>query len=166
MPVGFLITLGLIAIAMVASLWPPARSGPVGLATWLISAIGNESPFVAFYYMVASTFLAGFHGAEVWVGLGLAVAPFVGTTVLVRRSLRAAPAIEGALARDLGPNRREAGPVRSTAARPPWARVVFAPMPLFHLGVRRVSNISYGDAGRRNRLDLYQRRGGGSGGRC
>jgi acetyl esterase/lipase len=37
-------------------------------------------------------------------------------------------------------------------------------MPLFHSGVRRISNISYGDAGRRNRLDLYRRRGSGSGG--
>ena len=30
--------------------------------------------------------------------------------------------------------------------------------------MRRISNLSYGDAGRRNRLDLYRRRGGGSGG--
>jgi acetyl esterase/lipase len=30
--------------------------------------------------------------------------------------------------------------------------------------VKRISNLSYGDAGRRNRLDLYRRRRGGSGG--
>jgi acetyl esterase/lipase len=40
---------------------------------------------------------------------------------------------------------------------------VFAPLPLFHPGVRRFRNLSYGDAGRRNRLDLYRRRGGGAG---
>jgi acetyl esterase/lipase len=163
-PVGFLITLGLIALAMAASLWPPARSGPVGLATWLVSAIVNESPFLAFYYVLASTLLAGLHGARLWVALGLAAAPFVGTPVLVRRSLRAAPAIEEALERDLGSDWEPAGAVPSIAARPRWARAVFAPVPVFHPGVRRVSNISYGDAGRRNRLDLYQRRGGGSGG--
>ena len=39
-----------------------------------------------------------------------------------------------------------------------------APLPLFHPGVRRIANLSYGDAGRRNRLDLYRRRRGGSGG--
>jgi acetyl esterase/lipase len=37
-------------------------------------------------------------------------------------------------------------------------------VPLLHPGVRRVSNQSYGDAGRSNRLDLYRRRGGASGG--
>ena len=41
---------------------------------------------------------------------------------------------------------------------------MFAPLPLFHPGVRRFRNLSYGDAGRRNRLDLYRRRRGGSGG--
>jgi acetyl esterase/lipase len=30
--------------------------------------------------------------------------------------------------------------------------------------VKRISNLSYGDAGRRNRLDLYRRHGGGTGG--
>jgi acetyl esterase/lipase len=41
---------------------------------------------------------------------------------------------------------------------------VFAPLPLFHPGVRRFRNLSYGDAGRRNRLDLYRPRGAASGG--
>jgi hypothetical protein len=46
-PLGFLITAGLVALGMAASLWRPARSGPLGLATWFISAIVNESPFPA-----------------------------------------------------------------------------------------------------------------------
>jgi acetyl esterase/lipase len=125
----------------------------------------NESPFPAFYYMGISAWLAfsNFHGAQVWVAVGLATAPFLGTPVLVRRSLRAAPAIERALDRDLSPRwRRAAG--KSIAASPPWARILLAPLPLFHPGVRRFRNLSYGDAGRRNRLDLYRRRRGGSGG--
>jgi acetyl esterase/lipase len=135
------------------------------MATWLVSAIVNESPFLAFYYMAVSALLvfSQFHGAQVWVAVGLAIAPFLGTPVLVRRSLRAAPAIEQALDRDLGPQwRRTAG--KPIPPSPPWARIVFAPLPLFHPGVRRFRNLSYGDAGRRNRLDLYRRRGGGSGG--
>jgi acetyl esterase/lipase len=154
-PVGFLITVGLMAVAMAASLWSPSRSGLLGPATWWISAIPNESPFLAFYWLGASTLLAfsqgDLHGAPVWVALGLAAATFVGTPVLVRRSLRAAPAIEQALDRSIAPS-------------PPWGRVLFAPLPLFHPGVTRIANLSYGDAGRRNRLDLYRRRrGGGSG---
>ena len=168
MPVGFLITAGLMALAMGASLWPRFRSGLVGVATWFVSAIPNESPFLAFYAMVASTLLAlsqgDLHGAQVWVAVGLAAAPFAGTPVLVRRSLRAAPAIEGALDRGLGPQWRHPGAVRSIARNPPWVRILFAPLPLLRPGVKRMSNLSYGDAGRRNRLDLYRRRSGGSGG--
>jgi acetyl esterase/lipase len=168
MPVGFLITAGLVALGMAASLWPPARSGLLGLLTWLVSATPNESPFLVFYWMGASTLLAfsqgDFHGTGVWAAVGLAAGSFASTPVLVRRSLRAAPAIEQALDRGLGPRWRHAGAGRSIAANPPWGRILLAPLPLFHPGVRRISNVSYGDAGRRNRLDLYRRRGGGSGG--
>ncbi|HJS97048.1 MAG TPA: alpha/beta hydrolase [Solirubrobacteraceae bacterium] len=154
------------AAGMAASLWPPSRSGLVGLATWLVSAIPNESPFLALYWIGASTLLAlaGLQGAQVWVAVGLALAPFVAALFLVRRSLRAAPAVERALDREVGPQWRDAGAGQSIAPNPPWARVLFAPLPLFHPGVRRIANLSYGEAGRRNRLDLYRRRGGGSGG--
>jgi acetyl esterase/lipase len=162
MPVGFLITVGLVAFGMAASLWPPSRSGMGGLLTWLISAIPNESPFLACYWLGASALLAfaqgNLHGAGTWIPVALAAATFAGTPVLVRRSLLAAPAIEHALDRDLGPEWRGTGGGRSIAARPPWARVLFAPIPLLHPGVRCISNVSYGDAGRRNRLDLYRQR--------
>ena len=160
-----MITVGLVAVGMAVSLWPPSRSGLPGVATWFVSAIVNESPFLAFYYMGISTWLAfsTFHRAQVGIAVGLATAPFVGTPVLLRRSLRAGPALEQALDRDLGPWwRHSAG--KSIRPKPPWARIVFAPLPVFHPGVKRVANLSYGDAGRRNRLDLYTRRGGGSGG--
>jgi acetyl esterase/lipase len=166
-PIGFLITVTLVALAMGASLWPPSRSGPLGLATWFISAITNESPFLAFYWLVASTWLASsqldLRQPGPWVALGLAATLFLGTPTLVRRSLRAAPAIEHALDRDLASGWRRAGRP-SIAARPPWARTVLAPLPVFHPGVRRTANLSYGDAGRKNRLDLYQRRRGGHAG--
>ena len=55
MPIGFLITLGLVALGMAVSLSPPARSGLGGLVTWLISAIPNESPFLALYWLAAFT---------------------------------------------------------------------------------------------------------------
>ena len=168
MPVGFLITAGLVALGMAVSLWPPARSGVLGLLTWLLSAIPNESPFLALYWLGASTLLAlsqgEFHGAWVWAAVGIAAASFAGAPVLIRRSLRAAPAIEQALDDAIGPRWRLAGAARSIATHPPWGRIVFAPLPLLHPGVMRIANLSYGDAGRRNRLDLYRRRGGGNGG--
>ena len=168
MPIGFLITGALVAIGMAVSLWPPSRSGLGGLLTWLISAVPNESPFLAFYWLGASTLLAfsqgNLRGVGVWVAVAIAVASFAGTPVLIRRSLRAAPAIERALDRGLGPGWRDPADAPSMTARPPWARVLLAPLPLFHPGVRRLSNLGYGAAGRRNRLDLYVRRAGGNGG--
>ena len=34
-------------------------------------------------------------------------------------------------------------------------RILLAPVPVLHRGVKRARNLSYGDAGRRNRLDVY-----------
>jgi acetyl esterase/lipase len=167
-PVGFLIGTLVVALGLAAALWPPARSGLLGVASWFLSALPNESPFLALYYLGASIVFTesqgDLHGAPVWIVLGLAAAVFCCAPVLVRRSLRAAPAIEQALDRAFGPRWRHAGPVRSIAQNLPWRRIVFAPLPLFHPGVRRISNLSYGDAGRRNRLDLYRRRDVAGGG--
>ncbi|HEY7148926.1 MAG TPA: alpha/beta hydrolase [Gaiellaceae bacterium] len=153
----------LVVFAVVVSVWPPSRSGLLGLVTWFVSAIPNESPFLAFYFLAASTLLGlsegDFHGAQVWVALGFAAVPLVGSPVLVRRSLRAGPAIEQALGDTFGPRRTGA-----VQASPPWARALFAPLPVFHPGVTRIANLSYGDAGRHNRLDVYRRRDGGAGG--
>src|SRR5262249_8269716 len=131
---------------MAASLRPPSRSGLLGLASWFVSAIPNESPFLAFYYMAASTLLvfSQFHGGQVWSAVAVAAAPFAGTPILVRRSLRAAPAIEEALDRAIGPRWRHAGAGQSISPNPPWGRILFAPLPLFHPGVRRIANLSYG----------------------
>jgi acetyl esterase/lipase len=167
-PVGLMITAGLVALGMAASLCPPARSGLLGLLTWLLSAIPNESPFLALYWLGASTLLAlsqgELHGAWAWAGVGLAAASFAGAPVLIRRSLRAAPAIAQALDDEIEPLWRDTVAAESIAPNRLWARILFAPLPLFHPGVTRISNLSYGDAGRRNRLDLYRRQAGGSGG--
>ena len=167
-PVGFLIGTAVVALAVAASLWPPSRSGLLGVASWFISAIPNESPFLALYFLGASTLFTysqgDLHGTPVWVALGLAAALFACTPILVRRSLRAAPAIEQAFDEAMGQRWRQARAARSITRNPPWRRILFAPLPLFHPGVMRISNIRYGDAGRSNRLDLYRRRGRGDGG--
>jgi hypothetical protein len=164
MPIGFLITQGIVALGMAASLWPPSRSGLLRVATWFVSAIVNESPFMAFYYMGISTWLAftNFHGAQVWLAVGVATAPFIGTPVLVRRSLRSPRHRAGARPEPRAALATPGWQVDQT--KPALGRIIFAPLPLSHFGVRRIANLSYGDAGRRNRLDLYRRRRGSSGG--
>jgi acetyl esterase/lipase len=79
----------------------------------------------------------------------------------LRRSLRTGPAIERAFDRDIGTEWRQAAAAAPIGANLPWWRVVLAPLPLFHPEVIRIPNLSYGDAGCRNRLDLYRRRRAG-----
>ena len=66
--------------------------------------------------------------------------------------------MEEALADGLGPGWREAiDPALASQLRRrlPWVRILVAPLPFLHRGVERTRNLSYGDAGRRNRLDVY-----------
>lgn len=124
MPAGFLITVGLVVVAPVVSVRPLGRSGPLGLVTWFRSAIANESPFLGFYYLALSTWLASpqrrFHGSGVWVAVGVAGAAWLlATPLLVRRSLRAAPAIEWALDHALGVGWRDEPDGRSIPGKPP-----------------------------------------------
>lgn len=161
MPVGFMFTALLVASGMAMAARPLSRSGLGGVVTWIVSALPNESPFLAFYWASVSTWLAfsqgNLHGPGAWTAVGLALASFALTPVITRRGLRAGPAIEGALDEGLGPGWRRAGTLESVGRTLPWARIVFAPLPLSHFGVKRISR-AYGDAGRRNRLDLYRAR--------
>jgi acetyl esterase/lipase len=162
MPVGYLITVALVALAMLLALVPRDRPAPLRTASWTLGSIVNESPFVAFYWILAATLLALAQGdldtPLGWVALGIAGVTFLGTPVLVRRGLAARPAVETALADGLGPAWRDAiDPALSAQFRHglPWVRILLAPLPFLHRGVARRRNLSYGDAGRRNRLDVY-----------
>ena len=163
MPIGYLITVVLMALAMLLALVPLGRPAALRTASWTLGSIVNESPFVAFYWILAATLLALAQGdldtPVGWVALAIAGVTFLGTPVLVRRSLAARPAVEAALADGLGPSWRDAiepplaGRLRS--GRLPWLRILLAPLPFVHRGVRQKRNVPYGDAGRRNRLDVY-----------
>ena len=168
MPIGYVLAVGVVGLGMALAVRPLGRSGWRGTISWLVSVVPSESPFVAFYWVTAVTLLAlaqGDLGSPVgWVGLGLAAVSFIGAPILVSRSLQARTAVDDAFVRALGPGWR-AGIERLPASRGlPWLRIVLAPVPLFRWNVRRIKNIAYGDAGRQNRLDVYRRRSGGSGG--
>jgi acetyl esterase/lipase len=165
MPIGYLIAVGIAAAGMLLALVPLRRSGRLGKLSWFVSAVPNESPFVAFYWVLAVTLLALAQGdldtPAAWAGLGVVCVSFVGAPVLVRRSLLARPALEEALDADLGPSWRSRLERTDAAPSPlPWARILFAPLPFFQWNVKRIANLSYGDAGRHNRLDVYRRRSG------
>src|SRR6478735_4677789 len=158
MPIGYLITVAVVALGMLLALRPVHRPPPLRTASWALGSIVNESPFVAFYWVLAATLLALAQGdletPVGWVGLGIACVTLLATPVLVRRSLAARPILEDGL----GPEWR--GGIDPTLASRfrrslPWVRILLAPVPVLHRGVKRARNLSYGDAGRRNRLDVY-----------
>jgi len=100
------------------------------------------------------------------VSLGIAVAATAGLVVVVLRAARARPVLDGALNEGLGAGWRtaiDAATALRLRRRPPWGRILFAPY-LMHRGdVERVANISYGDAGKLNQLDVYRPRAHPSG---
>lgn len=154
MPFGYLFTTMVIAwgtfFAIAAR--PPRRSKRSSLSYWFGFAL-NELPFLAFFWLLASTLLALGQGDLTTpiglVGLGIALAATAGLVVVVRRSLRARPTVEAALAESIGVDLR---------IRLPWARILFAPFTFRHRAVERLSDIRYGDAGRFSLLDVYRRR--------
>jgi acetyl esterase/lipase len=154
LPIGYLFTTVLVAwgtfFAVAAP--RPRRSRASSLSFWFGFFL-NELPFLAFLWLLASTLLALAQGdldtPIGCVGLGVALLATLGLVVIVRRSLRARPAVEHALNESLAADLR---------LRLQWARILFAPFTFRSRKVERISDLRYGDAGRRNLLDVYRRR--------
>lgn len=165
-PFGYLWTVLLLGWCTVFALAPPRprRSSPSNLS-YRFGFLVNELPFVALYSLFASTGLAVAEGdigsAVSWVALAVAVVTPAGLVVVVRRALRAGPAVEQALNDGLGAGWRtaiDAGLAAGLRRRLPWARILFTPLLVGRRDVERVANLRYGDAGKRNLLDVYRHR--------
>jgi acetyl esterase/lipase len=165
-PIGYLLTVLLMAWCTLFALAPPRprHTSPSNLGYWFGFLI-NELPFIAIWWLLASTLLAFSQGDVAspagWAAFGLAVLTTVGLVVLAWRGLRAGPAVDRALDEGLGAGWRTTVDARR---RRPWARILFWPFPVRPRQVERVANIAYGDAGRWNLLDLYRHRGHPAGG--
>ena len=163
MPAGYAITVGLYTAALLLSVAPLGRRGWRGVVSWFISAIPNESPFLAVYWVAVSTLLAFQQGASPgsawWLVAAFAAVSLLTAPVIVKRSLTARAVIERALADGLGPGwpgSRSAESLRSR--RLPWLRIVLLPLPVLRWDIRRKRNVRYGTGGRHNRLDIYRHR--------
>lgn len=138
-PVGFLAFTGLVALGTWFALFPTRR---LAMLSYWFALVLNELPFLAFTLLLASTLLAFGQGdidsPSGWAVVALAAATSVGLGVV---ALRVKPT------RDL-----------------PWAGILLAPLWVRRGDVRRIANLSYGSAGKRNLLDVYRRRDRPSGG--
>ena len=168
MPVGYLVGVALVALVTVVTLVPLRSAGNLSFRLGLLL---NEVPIVGFYWLLIDTSLAFAQGdintAGGWATVGLAALTTAGLGVVAWRGLRARPALEQAMAQALGANWRAAIDPELAARlrrRLPLARILLLPLSRRRLGVERVANLRYGDAGRRNLLDLYRHRARPSGG--
>jgi acetyl esterase/lipase len=170
-PIGYLVTTGLMAVLTLFALAPRRRrqASRSNLSYWL-GLLVNELPFVSFAWLAASTALA-FGQDDVdstvgWIAFGLAILATVGLVLVARRALQTGPTVDRALSDGLGSEWRTqldppmAGRLRR---RLPWGHIVLAPFFFRRRDVERLSNIRYGDAGSRNLLDVYRHRARPSG---
>jgi acetyl esterase/lipase len=158
MPIGYVMSVAVVAWCTLFAVRPPRlrHSSPSSRAFWF-GFLVNELPFVALAWLVAATVLAAVQGDLVTpvglVGLGLAIVAVAGIVVIVRRSLLAKPVLARALAdADVNSISDNDGSTR-------WARIVLWPFPTRGRQVARIADLTYGDAGRGNRLDVYRPRG-------
>ena len=165
MPTGYLTAVVIVALYTVLVLRAPRR--PVGLAraTFLMTHWVNEYPFIALVALTASTAIVLAQGdltsAGGWASLGVAVVTALGLLYVIRRAWSAGPVVADALAQQLegtwrAGDRGPTGPPRLSPGR--VLRDVVVPFPVRPRAVRRISNVAYGDAGKRNLMDLYRRR--------
>ncbi|MEU9201021.1 alpha/beta hydrolase [Streptomyces sp. NPDC048332] len=160
-PIGYAASTALIAWCTFFAVIAPRRPRPLAHLSFLFGMVLNEVPFLGIIVLAASTALAaaqgdlGSTGARATVAVAAAAA--VGLAVSAWRGLRTDQAVARALDEGLGTEWRDRVRIPLRRHRP-WVRIVLLPGMMRRRGVQRIPDISYGDAGRRNLLDVYLRR--------
>jgi acetyl esterase/lipase len=167
MPIGYLVGVLVVALPTLFAL-VPQRSVPN--LSFRLGLLINELPILGFYWLVIDTALAFVQGdintAGGWATVGLAALATAGLAVLAWRGPQARPALEQAMSEALGAGWRSAIDPELVAGlrrRLPLARILLLPLSRRRRDVERVADIAYGDAGRRNLLDVYRHRARPSG---
>lgn len=167
-PIGYLIQVLLFAwctyFVLAPSHWPrPLRSYRIFFEVF------NEVAFLALFLLVGSTLLA-FSEGDLTHPIGkltfvLALLVTGGLLLIIYRGLQAAPTINRALDDCLGEGCRASlpGKMKNRLQKSFTARALLGPFFLRRFDVQRIANISYGDAGERNLLDVYRSRSYSSG---
>ncbi|MEW2174869.1 alpha/beta hydrolase [Streptomyces sp. NPDC005406] len=161
LPMGYMASTALVAWCTFFAVVAPRRPRPLAHMSFLFGMVLNEVPFLGIIVLTASTALAaaqgdlGSTGARATVAVAAVAA--AGLAVSAWRGVHAHAAVTRALDEGLGAGWRNRVRVPLRRHRP-WVRIVLLPGFMRRRGVRRIPNISYGDAGRRNLLDIYRHR--------
>ncbi len=159
MPLGYLITVLLVAAATASALWPRATNGPHTTPSFALGTLGNEIPFTLTWYLIFATWLAWDAGdlasPASWAMAGLAALTVAGLAWIAWQSSRASRILETALDTTLGADRPRTNR-RHHRLRSAWALI--APLRVPNPRIQRTRNLRYGPSERWNRLDVYRRR--------
>lgn len=160
MTIGYLIPLLLVAVPTVLALRPVRRPRPLASLGYLLGLGINEIPQAALAWLAMATAISaadGGVGLPGWAGAGLVAA---GLAVLTVRNVRSVPSLQRALDEGLGAGWRGAVPPERAEVprRRAYGPLLSMPFPLRPRSVAKARNLGYGDAGKRNTLDVYHRR--------
>lgn len=161
-------TVAPVALVTLAALVPPRWPRSVASVGFWLGYLVNEFPFSAVCWLGASTLLA-LGNERPGSPAGLAILALAGLTacglaLIMWRELLAGAVVARALRRDLGLGGTAGLSVGRPVGRRVPGRLAVWPLPLRPRGVQRIANLSYGPAGRSNRLDLYRRPSAPAGG--
>jgi len=168
-PQRFLVAGAARALLTANAFKPASPDNPLALpsffASWLTGELAPHHLVWQSASLVRSLRQGAAATAKGKLGLALSVASLAGLAELVRRSTAVAGVVEEALSKGLGADYRdridpELEAKLDTAL--PWKQLL-TPLYQRHPEVDRVRNISYGDAGWRNSLDVYANRSRPSG---
>lgn len=131
-------------------LWHPLRPRPLASVAFAISYTVSDAAGLALMIVAVSTgfLVVGGQDSVDHVMIGIAVAAVVGLVLVIRRNLAARSIVATSIADDLGVELGQRSILRDVAH-------VAMPLPIRPLGVARVRNVHYTNAGRRGRLDVY-----------
>lgn len=131
---------------------------PYFFASWLTSELALHHVIwqaAATAVFIASGALGQWQGV---LGLAITLLSWAGLWVAHRRSRIAANVFESALREGLGPNYRGRIPAGDPLEESVTFRSVLNPFRFRHPEVERIRNVAYGEAGKRNLLDVYRHR--------
>jgi acetyl esterase/lipase len=152
------------ALATFFALVAPRRPALLGFLGWAFGLVPVELPFAcigwSIFLLVLFGALGAFDSALGIAGVVLVGLSIVGDLVLARRSAAAGAAVERALRDALGADyEQQIDPALASSLRRgvPMGPVLLKPFFPQRRDVTRVRNVAYGDAGKRNLLDVYHR---------
>lgn len=142
---------------------PVARAGALSVPSFAFGLTPSELPLQSgLFELATAALLTRSGGTRGWRGkLGLAAhaASFAGLVAMDRAAREAARVLEDALRDELGADYRSriAGAIAPKPEVPLTRKQLFLPDVSSRKRYRAVQDISYGDAGKRNQLDVWKR---------